>query len=101
MVQRPHPLQLDVSLLGATHPSKTCLLSVLCVVALSVVAAQCAAVLRGSFTCDGVQVVSDELTRPEAEAYCRYAVQERKKVEGFWGATWSKPIGFTSVVHTK
>lgn len=92
MVQRSHPLQLDVPLLGATHPSKTCFLFVLCVVALSVVAAQCAAMLRGPFTCDGVQVVSDELTRPEAEAYCRYAVQERKKVEGFWGATWNESI---------
>jgi hypothetical protein len=92
MVQRSHPLQPDVSLLGETQPSKTSLLSVLCVVALAVLAAQCAAVLQGSFTCDGVQVISDELTRPEAEVYCRYAVQEQKKVEGFWGATWSEPI---------
>ena len=30
--------------------------------------------------------------RAEAEAYCRYAVGERQKVEGFWGATWSAPI---------
>jgi hypothetical protein len=42
--------------------------------------------------CNGVEVLSDELTRPEAEACCRYAMQERRKVEGFWGATWSEPI---------
>jgi hypothetical protein len=101
MVQRSHPLQLDVPLLGATHPSKACLLSVLCVVALSVVAAQCAAVLRGSFTCDGVQVVSDELTGPEAEAYCRYVVQERKKAKNSGGRRGANPFGFTSVVLTK
>ena len=92
MVQRSHPLQLDVPLLGSTHPSKEWLLSALCVVALSVIAVQCAAVPRGTFTCDSVQVLSDELTRPEAEAYCRYAMRERRKVEGFWGATWSEPI---------
>jgi hypothetical protein len=39
-----------------------------------------------------VQVLSAELTRPEADAYCHYAVRERKKVEGFWGATWSGPL---------
>jgi hypothetical protein len=92
MVQRSHPLQIDVPLLGATHPSKEWLLSALCVVALSVVAVQCAAVPRGTFTCDSVQVLSDELTRPEAEAYCRYAIRERRKVEGFWGVTWNEPI---------
>jgi hypothetical protein len=92
MVQRSHPLQIDVPLLGATHPSKEWLLSGLCVVALSVVAVQCAAVPRGTFTCDSVQVLSDELTRPEAEAYCRYAIRERRKVEGFWGVTWNEPI---------
>ena len=48
--------------------------------------------MEGTFTCEGIQVLSDELTRPEAEAYCRYAVRERQKVEGFWGATWSAPI---------
>jgi hypothetical protein len=51
-----------------------------------------APVLRGTFSCDGVEVLSDELTVPEADAYCRYAVLERRKVEGFWGATWNAPI---------
>ncbi len=76
----------------AGDPSKEWLLAALCVVVLAVFAAQCAPILRGTFTCEGVQVFSDELTLPEAEAYCRYAVGERQKVEGFWGATWSAPI---------
>jgi len=42
--------------------------------------------------CDRIQILSDELTLGEAEAYCRYAVEERKKVEAFWGATWTDPI---------
>ena len=61
-------------------------------VALAVLAAQCAPMLRGTFTCEGVQVLSQELTLAEAEAYCRYAVRERQKVEGFWGPTWTAPI---------
>ena len=76
----------------ADAPTKGWLLSALCIVALAVCAAQCAPVLKGTFTCEGVQVLSDELTLPEAEAYCHYTVRERKKVEGFWGATWSEPI---------
>jgi len=64
----------------------------LCASALAVCAVQCAPLLRGTFTCEGVHVVADELTLPEAEAYCRYAVGKRHKVEGFWGATWSAPI---------
>jgi len=48
--------------------------------------------LRGTLSCEGVQVLSDELTLPEADAYCRYAVRERRKVEEFWGATWNAPI---------
>jgi hypothetical protein len=40
--------------------------------------------LRGTFTCEGVQVLSHELTLAEAEAYCRYAVRERQKVDGLW-----------------
>jgi hypothetical protein len=76
----------------ADAPTKGWLLAALCIVALAVCAAQCAPVLKGTFTCEGVQVLSDELTLPEAEAYCHYTVRERKKVEGFWGATWSEPI---------
>ena len=60
--------------------------------ALSVVAVQCSAVPNGTVACEGVQVLSEELTRSEAEVYCRYAVRERKKVEEFWGATWSEPV---------
>ena len=65
---------------------------VLCIVGLSVFATQCAPVLRGALTCEGVQVVSDQLTVTEAEEYCRYAVNERKKVEGYWGDTWNETI---------
>jgi hypothetical protein len=61
-------------------------------VPLAVLVAHCATVLTGTIGCEGVQIRSDELTIPEAEEYCRYAVAERKKVEEFWGATWSEPI---------
>jgi len=37
-------------------------------------------------------VQSDGLTLREAEAYCRYAADERQKVEAFWGATWTDAI---------
>ncbi len=39
-----------------------------------------------------IQILSDELTNQEAEDYCRYAANEREKVEIYWGATWSEPI---------
>ena len=68
------------------------LLCVLCIIGLSVFAMQCAPVLRGALKCEGVQVVSDQLTVAEAEEYCRYAVRERKKVESFWGDTWNAAI---------
>jgi hypothetical protein len=67
-------------------------LGALCVVALAVLTAHCAPLLRGSVSCQGVQVRSEELTLAEAERYCRQAVGERQKVEDFWGATWSEPI---------
>jgi hypothetical protein len=70
---------------------KEWLLVVLWGIALMIFAAQGAA-MEGTFACEGVQILTDELTRPEAEAYCRYAVRERQKVEGFWGTTWSEPI---------
>ena len=78
----------------ATHaynPFKEWLLVVLWGIALMIFAAQGAA-MEGTFACAGVQILTDELTRLEAEAYCRYAVRERQKVERFWGATWSAPI---------
>ena len=42
--------------------------------------------------CDGFTVVSAELSRKEAEEYCKYAVRERQKVEKYWGPTWRDPI---------
>jgi hypothetical protein len=60
--------------------------------ALAVLAARCASMTREPFTCEGVQVISQELTVGQAEAYCRYAVRERQKVEEYWGPTWTAPI---------
>lgn len=71
---------------------QTPLPNVLFILGLSLFATQCAPVLRGALNCEGVQVISDQLTVAEAEEYCRYAVRERKKVEGFWGDTWKEPI---------
>jgi hypothetical protein len=76
----------------ADKPSHRGILSVLAIVVLSVFAAQCVPALLGELKCAGVQVFSNELTLAEAEDYCRYAVSERKKVEGFWGATCNEPI---------
>jgi hypothetical protein len=42
--------------------------------------------------CAGIQILSDQLTTREAQAYCVYAAAERRKVEDFWGATWKEPI---------
>jgi hypothetical protein len=67
----------------AADAAKGGFLSAFCIVASAVFAVQCAPVLKGASTCEGVQVLSDELTLPEAEAYCHYVVRERKKVEGF------------------
>jgi hypothetical protein len=72
--------------------SKRWLQNFLCIVGSSVLATQCAPALRGLLTCDGVEVLSDQLTVTEAEKYCRYAVHERKKVERFWGSTWNETI---------
>jgi len=43
-------------------------------------------------TCERVEVDSDELTQSEADKYCKYAVSERRKVEKYWGATWTDTI---------
>ena len=77
---------------AAHDPSKRWLLYILCIAALSAFSARCAPVLKGALTCEAVQILSNELSVPEAEGYCRYAVSERKKVEEFWGATWKEPI---------
>ena len=73
-------------------PAQGWLLAALCVVTGAMLVVQCAPVLRSATTCEGIQVLGDELTPAAAEAYCRYAVQERQKVEAFWGATWREPI---------
>jgi hypothetical protein len=43
-------------------------------------------------SCEGFQVLSDQLSSGEAQAYCRYAVGERRKLEEVWGPTWKEPI---------
>jgi hypothetical protein len=49
----------------------------------SISAPQCTTVLQGAFTCEGVQVLSNELPVAEAKEYCRYAFREQKKNERF------------------
>ena len=73
-------------------PQRSGLRNVLCIVGLSVFATQCAPALRGVLTCEGVEVLLDYLTGTDGEEYCHYAVLERKKVEGFLGATWNEAI---------
>ena len=43
-------------------------------------------------SCDTIRIVSNDLTLVEAEQYCHYAIGERRKVEGFWGTTWTEII---------
>lgn len=43
-------------------------------------------------SCAGVEITSDALSARDAQAYCGYAVNERKKVDEFWGASWKEPI---------
>ena len=43
-------------------------------------------------TCANIQILSEHLSAREAETYCIYAAAERKKVEGYWGATWDGVI---------
>src|SRR5215510_43785 len=78
--------------IGADDASKWWLHIILCIVGLSVFATQCAPALGRTSTCEGVQILSEQLTVTEAEEYCRYAVHERKKVEGYWGDTWNETI---------
>jgi hypothetical protein len=51
------------------------------------------AVGRTGSSCDTIQIVSNDLSLDEAEQYCHYATVERKKVQAFWGATW------TDIIH--
>jgi hypothetical protein len=48
--------------------------------------------VSGGVTCEGIQILTEELTAHEADTYCRYAVEERKKVDAFWGGTWTDAI---------
>lgn len=42
--------------------------------------------------CPGIRILASELSDAEAAEYCRYAMAERKKVEAFWGPTWTDVI---------
>ena len=62
------------------------------VVVLSVPAMQGVAAPDVAAECGTIQILSGTLSKREAETYCRYAVEERRKVEVFWGATWKETI---------
>lgn len=42
--------------------------------------------------CGNARILSEQLSVREAEAYCRYAVSERGKVEDYWGEAWKEAI---------
>jgi hypothetical protein len=42
--------------------------------------------------CGMIQIISRALATGEAERYCKYAADERAKVEAYWGPTWEAPI---------
>lgn len=42
--------------------------------------------------CEGIQVLATEVGSRDAEAYCKYAMEERAKVESYWGKTWPDAI---------
>ena len=63
------------------------------VLVLVMLATQCALLLREPFACDGVQLISHELTLAQAEAYCHYAVRERRKAAEYWGPTFASLEG--------
>ncbi len=61
---------------------------------------QCATVATGPASCESIQILSDELTANEAEAYCRYAGEERKKVAEYWGRVRDNSGGLLhEIVH--
>jgi hypothetical protein len=62
------------------------------IIAVLLLPATLASAQKVSESCEGIEVVSDELKQKEAVDYCRFASAERKKVEKYWGATWSGPI---------
>jgi hypothetical protein len=62
------------------------------VVAALIALSHCVASAEVTSNCDNIRIVSDELSAMEAEEYCRYAMSEREKVEGFWGPTWKETI---------
>jgi len=67
----------------------------LCNLMLSVSAPQCVPVLQHAFTCEGVQVLSNELAVAEAKEYCRNAFRERKNSKDFWDTTLTNPFRLT------
>ena len=59
---------------------------------LSLSVSGCTVGLKVASRCGNVEILSKELLVEEAESYCQYAVSERKKVEAFWGPTWTETI---------
>ena len=62
------------------------------VIAILLLPATLASAQKVSESCEGIEVVSDELKPKAAADYCKFASEERKKVEKYWGATWTDPI---------
>lgn len=42
--------------------------------------------------CPGFRIIATDLSETQMQKYCRYAMAERAKVEGFWGSTWTDLI---------
>ena len=68
------------------------LASFLVIVVLCLPPMQAARVQEVAASCGNIQILLDQLTRREAEAYCQYAASEREKVERYWDATWQDPV---------
>ena len=52
----------------------------------------CGAVDETASSCDMIRVASSALSLGETKQFCYYASDERRKVEAFWGSTWSEII---------
>lgn len=74
------------------HPGAAWLWSVPGVMGCLVIVLLCTSAMGSTTSCEGIEVHSEELTAAESAAYCRYAAQERQKVEAYWGATYGAAI---------
>jgi hypothetical protein len=56
------------------------------------IVADAAAAATVAAECGNVRILSDHLAASHAQSLCRYALDERQKVERYWGATFDEPI---------